>query len=113
MLHGHFDLHTILFTLTVDNLFVKRSLAAVQISNKLLDTALVVEDSRRTGSSSRRSVRLIIKVLSSERPFHGDLTFKVSKSKIVSSKISLSGRKVDSCTGLFHRACHRLLLTDT
>ena len=43
MLHGYFHIHLFLCSLTVDYIFIKGLLPLVQIGDKLLDSALVVE----------------------------------------------------------------------
>ena len=43
VLHGNFHINIILHSFTVNNIRVKRCLAFIQVSHKLLDTALIME----------------------------------------------------------------------
>ena len=43
MLHRHFNRHIIDVSLTIDDILIKRRLAAVQIGDKFLDASFIVE----------------------------------------------------------------------
>ena len=43
VLHSHFDQHTILFSLTINDLRIKRIFVAIDVSHKFIDSAFIVE----------------------------------------------------------------------